>query len=92
MSASQDEAGLRAPLTVVREKRFQLRTLPRRVAFWVAAAIAFLIFAANTAASPLYRVYQSQFRFSATTLTALFVTYVLVLAVTLLLLGCCPIT
>jgi MFS family permease len=83
----QGESELRVPLTVGREKPFQLRTLPSRVAFWVAAAIAFLVFAANTAASPLYRVYQSQFRFSATTLTALFVTYVLVLAVTLLLLG-----
>jgi MFS family permease len=83
----QDEAGLRPPLTVVRDKRFQLRTLPRRVAFWVSAAIASLAFAANTAASPLYRVYQSQFRFSATTLTALFVAYILVLVVTLLSLG-----
>src|SRR5215217_7204926 len=83
----QDEAGLRAPITVVRQKRFQLRTLPSRVAFWLVAAIALLVFAANTAASPLYRVYQSQFRFSATTLTALFVTYTVVLAVTLLLLG-----
>jgi hypothetical protein len=73
----QGESELRVPLTVGREKPFQLRTLPSRVAFWVAAAIAFLVFAANTAASPLYRVYQSQFRFSATTLTALFVTYVL---------------
>ena len=36
----QDEAGLRRPLTAVREKRFQLRTLPSRVAFWVAAAVA----------------------------------------------------
>jgi MFS family permease len=34
-----------------------------------------------------YRVYQSQFRFSATTLTALFVTYIVVLAVPLLLLA-----
>ena len=39
--------------TAVREERFQLRTLPRPVAFWVAAAIVFLAFAANTAASPL---------------------------------------
>ena len=66
MSAQrEDEARFGAPLTVVRRKRFQLRPLPSRVAFWVAAAVACLIFAANTAASPLYRVYQSQFRFSA---------------------------
>jgi MFS family permease len=69
------------------KERFHRPTLPPRVAFWVAAAVAFLVFASNTAASPLYRVYQSRFGFSATTLTALFGTYVLVLAVTLLVLG-----
>lgn len=57
------------------------------MSFWAAAAIAFLAFAANTAASPLYRVYQAQFRFSATTLTLLFVVYIAVLLLTLLFLG-----
>jgi MFS family permease len=57
------------------------------VAFWVAAVIAFLAFASNAAASPLYRVYQAQFRFSAGTLTLLFTVYVVVLLVTLLFLG-----
>jgi predicted MFS family arabinose efflux permease len=57
------------------------------VAFWVTASIAFLVFASNTAASPLYRVYQAQFGFSATTLTALFAAYILVLLVTFLFLG-----
>src|SRR5215218_2765302 len=33
----RDETGLRAPLIAVREKRLQLRTMPSRVAFWVAA-------------------------------------------------------
>src|SRR4051794_696769 len=83
----QGEAGLRALTTGVREKRFRRPALPRRVAFWLAAAIAFLVFAANTAGSPLYRVYQAQFRFSATTLTALFAFYVLLLLVTLLFFG-----
>lgn len=88
MSARRrDHAGLRAPISVIAEQRFQLPTLPSGVAFWVAAAIAFLVFAANTAASPLYRVYQSQLRFSATTLTALFAAYIVVLVVTLLWLG-----
>ena len=88
MSAQRrDQAGLRALTTVVREERFQVRTLPRRVAFWVAAAILFLVFASNTAASPLYRVYQAQFGFSATILTALFAAYILVLVVTLLVFG-----
>jgi MFS family permease len=83
----QGEAGLRALTTGVREKRFRRPALPRGVAFWLAAAIAFLVFAANTAGSPLYRVYQAQFRFSATTLTALFAFYVLLLLVTLLFFG-----
>src|SRR3954469_4021938 len=88
MSAQpRDQAGLSAPSAGVREGRLQGWTLPRRLAFWVAAAIAFLVFAANTTASVLYRVYQAQFRFSATTLTALFVTYILVLLVTLLFFG-----
>jgi predicted MFS family arabinose efflux permease len=51
------------------------------------AAIAFLAFAANAAASPLYRVYQARLHFSTTTLTLLFTVYVAVLLVTLLLLG-----
>jgi MFS family permease len=88
MSAQrQDQAELRAPLTVVREQPFRHRAMPRRWAFWVAAAIAFLVFAANSAASPLYRVYEAQFRFSATTLTALFVVYILVLLGALLFFG-----
>jgi MFS family permease len=61
--------------------------LPKGPLFWAAAAIAFLAFAANAAASPLYRVYQRQFGFSATTLTLLFTTYIVVLLVTLLFLG-----
>jgi MFS family permease len=55
--------------------------------FWIAAAVAFLAFAANAAASPLYRVYQARFGFSATTLTLLFTVYIVVLLVTLLFLG-----
>ena len=53
----------------------------------MAAVIGFLAFASNTAASPLYRVYQAQFRFSAGTLTLLFTVYVVVLLATLLFLG-----
>jgi MFS family permease len=88
MSAQhRDQARPRELTTAVREERFQLRTLPRGAAFWVAAAIVFLAFAANAAASPLYRVYQAEFRFSATTLTSLFTAYILVLLVTALLFG-----
>lgn len=61
--------------------------LSTSVSFAAAASIAFLAFAANTAASPLYRVYQDELGFSATTLTLLFAVYIVVLLVTLLFLG-----
>ena len=61
--------------------------LPRSVSFWTAAALAFLAAASNAAASPLYPVYQRQFRFSATTLTLVFTIYVVVLLVTMVFLG-----
>ncbi len=51
----RDRTGLRTLATVVAERR----TLPRG-AFWVAAAIALVAFAANTAASPLYWVYEAE--------------------------------
>jgi MFS family permease len=57
------------------------------MSFRAVAAIAFLVFAANAAVSPLYRIYQAEFDFSATTLTLLFAVYIAVLLVTLLLLG-----
>src|SRR5437773_3554395 len=73
--------------TEVRKKPFWRATLSTGVAFWAAAMIAFLGFAANTAASPLYRIYQAEFGFSATTLTLLFAVYIVVLLLTLLVLG-----
>ncbi|MEV6790828.1 MFS transporter [Streptomyces sp. NPDC051320] len=63
------------------------RALPKGAAFGVVAVAAFLAFASNAAASPLYRVYQAQFRFSAITLTLLFTVYIIVLLGTLLSLG-----
>ena len=63
------------------------RTLPRAAAFWVLAVLFLMLFFASAAASPLYPVYQAQFRFSAATLTAVFAVYVLVLLVTLLFFG-----
>src|SRR3954454_10867061 len=68
-------------------KRSRRFLLSRESSFWAAAAIAFLAFAANAAVSPLYRVYQVQFGFSATTLTLLFTVYIVVLLVTLLFFG-----
>lgn len=63
------------------------RTLPKAAAFWILAVLFLMVFFASAAASPLYRVYQVQFRFSAATLTAVFAVYVLVLLVTLLFSG-----
>jgi MFS family permease len=73
--------------TVAKEKLSRRVTLSRRASFWATAAFAVLAFAANTAASPLYRVYEKQFRFSPTTLTLLFTVYIVVLLATLLLFG-----
>jgi MFS family permease len=73
--------------TEVRKKPFRLPTLSTGVAFWATAMIALLGFAANTAASPLYRIYQAEFGFSATTLTLLFSVYIVALLFTLLVLG-----
>src|SRR5580700_1463252 len=61
--------------------------LPRAAGFWLVAGVLFLLLFASGAASPLYRVYQAQWRFSSTTLTAVFGVYALVLLVTLLVFG-----
>jgi MFS family permease len=76
-----------APATVANEKPSRRVTLSRRASFWAAAAFAFLAFAASTAASPLYRVYEDKFSFGPTTLTLLFTVYIVVLLGTLLLFG-----
>ena len=68
----------------VRSKR---RVLPTGAAFWILAVLFLMVFFATGAASPLYRVYQAQFHFSASTLTAVFAVYVLALLVTLLFVG-----
>ena len=71
----------------IREQPFRRAILSRGVSFWAVAAVGLLAAATNAAASPLYWVYQLQFRFSATTLTLLFTVYVVVLLVTLVFLG-----
>src|SRR5690349_22011353 len=63
------------------------RILPKAAAFWILAVLSLMSSFASAAASPLYRVYQVQFHFSATTLTAVFAMYVLILLVTLLFFG-----
>ena len=61
--------------------------LPRAGGFWLAAGVFALLFFAAAAPSPLYGVYQAQWRFSAATLTAVFAVYAVALLVTLLVLG-----
>jgi hypothetical protein len=61
--------------------------LPRAAGFWLVAVVLFLLLLAVVAASPLYRVYQAEWRFSATTLTVVFGVYALTLLATLLVFG-----
>ena len=61
--------------------------LPRAAGFWLVAVVLFLLFLPVVAASPLYRVYQAEWRFSATTLTVVFGVYALTLLATLLVFG-----
>ena len=63
------------------------RVLPRAGGFWLLAGVLFLLLFASAAASPLYSVYQAEWRFSATTLTAVFAVYVLALLLALLVFG-----
>ena len=58
--------------------------IPRRVGFWLIAAIFGVLIYASTAPSPLYRLYQQKWHFSATTVTAVFGVYALVLLLALL--------
>ena len=61
--------------------------LPRAAGFWLVAGVLFLLLFVSGAASPLYDVYQAQWRFSAMMLTAVFGVYVLAFLVTLLVFG-----
>ena len=61
--------------------------LPGAAAFWLVAGVVFVLLFAVAAPSPLYGVYQAQWRFSAITLTAVFGVYALGLLVALLVFG-----
>lgn len=61
--------------------------LPKAAAFWSLALLLLMLVFGSAAASPLYRVYQAQLGFSATTLTGIFAVYVLALLVALLFFG-----
>ena len=63
------------------------RSLPRPVAFWLVAFAFATLAAASAVPSPLYPVYQAQFKFSEITLTVIFAVYVFALIVSLLTVG-----
>jgi MFS family permease len=68
-------------------ERHSRRTAPSRGAFWLVAAVFCLMFCTAGAPTPLYGIYRAQLGFSATTLTAVFAAYALVLLLTLLVFG-----
>src|SRR6185437_793934 len=61
--------------------------LPRAAAFWVVGGTVAALLAASSAPSPLYPIYQQEFRFSALELTAIFAVYVLAVLLSLLTVG-----
>ena len=63
------------------------RRASRAVSFWTAAALLVLVLAASGVPSPLYRVYQERFGFSAGVLTTVFGIYAVALLATLLVVG-----
>ena len=62
-------------------------TVSRTAGFWLATVVFILVFAVSAAPTPLYRVYQTEWKFSAIVLTAVFATYALFLLVSLLIFG-----
>jgi MFS family permease len=63
------------------------RSLPHPVAFWLVAFATVAVTAASSALSPLYAVYQAEFKFSEFILTLIFAIYVLALMMSLLTVG-----
>jgi hypothetical protein len=85
--AGNDADPDRRPVTGAAGVNGQRAALSRRAAFWLVAGVLFLLFFAAGAPSPLYGIYQAQWRFSAITLTAIFAAYALLLLITLLVFG-----
>jgi MFS family permease len=77
---------VRSPSAVL-DTRLCRRTWPPGAAFWLLAGVFCLLFVATAAPAPLYSVYQAEWHFSVTTLTAVFAVYALVLLLTLLMFG-----
>jgi MFS family permease len=61
--------------------------LPRAAAFWLTVGATVVLLGASSAPSPLYPLYQTEFRFSSATLTLIFAIYVLALLLSLLTVG-----
>src|SRR5580704_5659205 len=76
-----------SPLARTRAERTRRPEQARLAAFWLEAAVLVLFLVASAAPTPLYRVYQARWGFSATTLTAVFAVYVLFLLMTVLIFG-----
>jgi MFS family permease len=76
-----------SPLVRTRAERTRWPQQAKLATFWLEAAVLVLFLAASAAPTPLYRVYQARWGFSATTLTAVFAVYVVFLLMTVLILG-----
>ena len=63
------------------------RLLPRPAGFWTVALATGILTAASAAPSPLYPVYQAEYKFSEITLTVIFAVYVFALLMSLLTVG-----
>src|SRR5579864_6600694 len=85
--AERPAARLVALTVTTKAERVQRPRPARSAAFWLKAAVLVLFLAAAAAPTPLYRVYQARWGFSATTLTAVFAVYVVFLLVTVLIFG-----
>ncbi|MER7566829.1 MFS transporter [Streptomyces sp. NPDC097941] len=68
-------------------RTYQLPVLPRGLSFWLIAVIQCLLLFASSAPSPLYVVYQADWKFSSITLTAVFAMYAIALLAALLVVG-----
>ncbi len=85
--ARRSRAGIDVTPTASAVRDPTRRALPRPVAFWLVAAATATLTAASSAPSPLYPVYQVQFRLSDITLTVIFAVYVFALIASLLTVG-----
>jgi MFS family permease len=72
---------------VARRVATRRRVLPRPVSFWLVAFATATLTAASAAPSPLYPIYQAEFKFSEITLTMIFAVYVFALIMSLLTVG-----